>query len=100
MGGVPVPQTLGPWVTGAFGEQKMLTQLQNTEVSGEAIVVSVGLLPLGIQPVGLDEAIWVTRPDRIPRSHGRVVLQGSMGHRVCLRRWGFRVYFPWMRGFG
>jgi hypothetical protein len=35
-----------PWVPGAFGEQKMLDQLQNAEESGEAIVVSVGLLPV------------------------------------------------------
>ena len=38
--------TPGPWVTGAFGEQKMYTQLQNAEKSGEAIIVSVGLLPV------------------------------------------------------
>ena len=38
--------TPGPWVTGAFGEQKMYTQLQNAGQSGEAIVVSVGLLPV------------------------------------------------------
>lgn len=47
MGGVPIPQTPGPWIAGAFGEQKMFTQLQNAEESGEAIIVSVGLLPLG-----------------------------------------------------
>ncbi|KAF5384434.1 hypothetical protein D9615_003460 [Tricholomella constricta] len=46
MGGAPVPQTPGPWVTGAFGEQKMLARLQMAERSGESIVVSVGLLPL------------------------------------------------------
>ncbi|KAF8064977.1 TRAPP trafficking subunit Trs65-domain-containing protein [Lyophyllum atratum] len=45
MGGVPVPQTPGPWVTGAFGEQKMFAKLQVAERSGESIVVSVGLLP-------------------------------------------------------
>lgn len=34
-----------PLVSGAFGEQKMLSKLQNASVGGESIVVSVGLLP-------------------------------------------------------
>jgi hypothetical protein len=38
--------TPGPWVTGAFGEHKVLTQMLNAEESGEAIVVSIGLLPV------------------------------------------------------
>ncbi|KAG5644479.1 hypothetical protein DXG03_008306 [Asterophora parasitica] len=46
MGGAPMPQTPGPWVTGAFGEQKMLARMQMAERTGESIVVSVGLLPL------------------------------------------------------
>ncbi|GLB39687.1 putative TRAPP trafficking subunit Trs65 [Lyophyllum shimeji] len=46
MGGVLLPQTPGPWVTGGFGEQKMFPRLQHAERSGESIVVSVGLLPL------------------------------------------------------
>ncbi|RDB17387.1 hypothetical protein Hypma_001684 [Hypsizygus marmoreus] len=47
MGGAPVPQTPGPWVTGAFSEQKTFARFQSAEQSGESIVVSVGLLPLG-----------------------------------------------------
>ncbi|KAF8909732.1 TRAPP trafficking subunit Trs65-domain-containing protein [Gymnopilus junonius] len=35
-----------PFVSGAFGEQKMLAKLQASSVSGENIVVSVGLMPL------------------------------------------------------
>ncbi|KAG6826661.1 hypothetical protein H0H92_014934 [Tricholoma furcatifolium] len=47
MGSVPVPQTPGPWVSGGFsGEQKALTRTQMAERNGEAIVVSVGLLPM------------------------------------------------------
>ena len=49
-GGVAVSKaatsTPGPWVTGAFGEQKMLVQLLNAEESEEVIVESVGLLPV------------------------------------------------------
>ncbi|KAJ8515033.1 hypothetical protein ONZ45_g7514 [Pleurotus djamor] len=39
------PTTPLPTVPGAFGEQTMLRELQRAEESGEAIVVSVGLLP-------------------------------------------------------
>ncbi|KAH9474413.1 hypothetical protein JR316_0012871 [Psilocybe cubensis] len=40
------PQTPLPFVSGAFGEQKMLAKLQGAGASGESIVVSVGLMPL------------------------------------------------------
>ncbi|KAF8961451.1 TRAPP trafficking subunit Trs65-domain-containing protein [Flammula alnicola] len=44
-GGGASPQTPLPFVSGAFGEQKMLAKLQEASTSGENIVVSVGLLP-------------------------------------------------------
>ncbi|PPQ70667.1 hypothetical protein CVT25_010769 [Psilocybe cyanescens] len=43
--GAPPPTPL-PFVSGAFGEQKMLAKLQGASASGESIVVSVGLMPL------------------------------------------------------
>ncbi|KAF8152924.1 TRAPP trafficking subunit Trs65-domain-containing protein [Crassisporium funariophilum] len=52
-----LPQTPLPYVSGAFGEQRMLSRLQDAATSGESIVVSVGLLPLPDHDVdvGLDE---------------------------------------------
>ena len=44
-----------PLVSGAFGEQKMLSRLQNASVSGESIVVSVGLLPVPDSKMGEKE---------------------------------------------
>lgn len=43
-----LPLTPLPLVSGAFGEQKMLSRLQNASASGESIVVSVGLLPIPV----------------------------------------------------
>ncbi|KAF9477650.1 hypothetical protein BDN70DRAFT_837474 [Pholiota conissans] len=40
-----VPQTPLPFVSGAFGEQSMMSKLQQASTSGENVVVSVGLLP-------------------------------------------------------
>jgi len=40
-----VPQTPLPLVSGAFGEQKMLSKLQGAGATGESIVVSIGLMP-------------------------------------------------------
>ena len=50
-----VPSTPLPLVSGAFGEQKMLSRLQNASVSGESIVVSVGLLPVPDSKMGEKE---------------------------------------------
>ena len=61
-GGAPVPQTPGPTVTGAFGEQGMSQRVQNAEDSGESIVVSVGLLPLAAGAPGRKGKLG---PDRI-----------------------------------
>ena len=44
-----------PLVSGAFGEQKMLSTLQNAAFSGESIVVSVGLLPVPDSRMGEKE---------------------------------------------
>lgn len=41
-----LPPTPLPLVSGAFGEQRMLSKLQNASASGESIVVSIGLLPI------------------------------------------------------
>ncbi|KAF9531099.1 TRAPP trafficking subunit Trs65-domain-containing protein [Crepidotus variabilis] len=41
-----VPSTPLPFVSGAFGEQKMLAKLQGSSNTGDSIVVSVGLLPI------------------------------------------------------
>lgn len=40
------PATPLPFVSGAFGEQKMLAKLQDSSNTGENVVVSVGLLPI------------------------------------------------------
>ena len=52
-----IPSTPLPLVFGAFGEQKMLSKLQNARVSGESIVVSVGLLPVPHSRKGEEEII-------------------------------------------
>ena len=52
-----LPSTPLPLVSGAFGEQKMLSKLQNASASGESIVVSVGLLPVPDSRVGEKEII-------------------------------------------
>ncbi|TFK31772.1 TRAPP trafficking subunit Trs65-domain-containing protein [Crucibulum laeve] len=43
--GMP-PPTPGPYVSGAFGEQRALAKLRTAGESGESVVVSVGLLPV------------------------------------------------------
>ena len=43
-----IPRTSVPYVPSAFGEQRMLNQLQSAAAGGENIVVSVSLLPLEI----------------------------------------------------
>ena len=42
----------GPYVPSAFGEQRMLNNLQSAAGGGENIVVSVGLLPLEVEGDG------------------------------------------------
>lgn len=125
MGGVPVPQTPGPWVSGAgaFEEQKMLSQLQSAEESGEAIVVSVGLLPLAdggrrdrdevvlgpgkIYPLDhftldifvFNQSEWtrrfeVTCPDRRRRRRGVGDSAGQDGRSALSRKMGFPGILP------
>lgn len=57
--------TPGPWVTGSFGEQKMLTHLKNVKESGEAIVVSVGLLPVERTTRNRQAGERILGPDKI-----------------------------------
>ena len=49
------PSTPLPLVSGAFGEQKMLSKLQHASASGESIVVSVSLLPVPDSRMGDNE---------------------------------------------
>ncbi|KAF9461747.1 TRAPP trafficking subunit Trs65-domain-containing protein [Collybia nuda] len=122
MGGVPIPQTPGPWVVGASGEQ---SQLQLMEESGEPIVVSVGLLPSGNKTGGKRDGIegimelgkiypldyftldifvfnqsgWtrrfeVTCPDRTRRRGGIVSGTGQDGVLTLSKKMGFPGVLP------
>ncbi|KIM41298.1 hypothetical protein M413DRAFT_145987 [Hebeloma cylindrosporum] len=117
-----MPQTPLPFVSGAFGEQKMLAKLQESSASGENIIVSVGLLPLSNQrkqenevvlgpgkifPLDtftldifvFNQSLWprrfeVTCPDRRRRRRGGVELGVYEGGSEAMRKMGYPGVLP------
>jgi hypothetical protein len=116
------PSTPLPLVSGAFGEQKMLSKLQNASASGESIVVSVGLLPVPDSKMGKNEimlgpgkiypldvftldifvfnqSLWprrfeVTCPERRRRRRGGVETGLSDGGGEAARKMGYPGVLP------
>ena len=117
-----LPQTPLPFVSGAFGEQKMLAKLHESSASGENIIVSVGLLPLAnprkqenevvlgpgkIYPLDtftldifvFNQSLWprrfeVTCPDRRRRRRGGVELGVYEGGSEAMRKMGYPGVLP------
>jgi len=115
-------QTPLPFVSGAFGEQKMLAKLQESSASGENIIVSVGLLPIAnqrkqenevvlgpgkIYPLDIftldifvfNQSLWprrfeVTCPDRRRRRRGGVELGVYEGGSEAMRKLGYPGVLP------
>jgi hypothetical protein len=115
------PSTPLPLVSGAFGEQKMLSKLQNASASGESIVVSVGLLPVSdprmekeimlgpgkIYPLDVftldifvfNQSLWprrfeVTCPDRRRRRRGGAEMGVYDGGGEAARKMGYPGVLP------
>jgi hypothetical protein len=122
-GSSALPQTPVPFVSGAFGEQKMLSKLQEAGTSGENIVVSVGLLPIPndgqkrrdevvlgpgkIYPLDIftldifvfNQSLWprrfeVTCPDRRRRRRGGVEMGVYEGGTEATRKMGYPGVLP------
>ncbi|KDR76963.1 hypothetical protein GALMADRAFT_225118 [Galerina marginata CBS 339.88] len=119
-----LPQTPLPFVSGAFGEQKMLAKLQGASASGESIVVSVGLMPVPYEKekknraeVGLgpgkiypldiftldifvfNQSVWprrfeVTCPERRRRRRGGAELGVYDGGSDAVRKMGYPGVLP------
>ena len=117
-----LPSTPLPLVSGAFGEQKMLSKLQNASTSGESIVVSVGLLPVTDSRTGkkgtmlgpskiypldvftldifvFNQSLWprrfeVTCPDRRRRRRGGTEMGVSDGGGEAARKMGYPGVLP------
>lgn len=121
-GSSSMPQTPLPFVSGAFGEQKMLAKLHESSASGENIIVSVGLLPLAnqrkqenevvlgpgkIYPLDtftldifvFNQSLWprrfeVTCPDKRRRRRGGVELGVYEGGSDAMRKMGYPGVLP------
>ena len=116
-----VPATPLPFVSGAFGEQKLLAKMQDSSSSGENIVVSVGLLPLPhindgkevilglgkIYPLHVftldifvfNQSLWprrfeITCPEKRRRKRGGIDISISDGGTEAARKMGYPGVLP------
>lgn len=116
-----VPATPLPFVSGAFGEQKVLAKMQDSSSSGENIVISVGLLPMPhikdgkevffgpgkIYPLCVftldifvfNQSLWprrfeITCPERRRRKRGGFNINSVNGGSEAAKKMGFPGVLP------